>query len=814
MLAASALNSQPAALPAGNGYGIEPWLMVGSPPTWLATLTPGSGPPVKFPYSADMPPALATTSEANQNMYRYWNYRNRLRNEFMLINTDAGGCLPAEDVINLGIDTSGYDHGKFGHWGDSTVKLGWYIGVLATEIYMLSHPREFPGYGGGNDMQNAQIELFCALLAVERLDRFAEETMWSTHYIRAVLHLLGTEFSWYRWPNQPGFFIRDDVTRPRIEELGMYDSENRRPIHVRSDALPYGGIAELWPDPITLPSIPEARVMKEMSQDQAIHLLMGLSLVNRLVPAELAYNIMNFRLFAKNKARHIVRYVGKHPSWTIYEPVNPKTRHLGLWKGVGIPYFDPFHPTDPSDPLVKVARGASALVYSEGFSQAGFWIFGSRTDVNPLASVFWYGLPAGTWTMESLYHTITVFNGGSDQGSMADNIHMMMALGAAGNGWGDATPNFLELLQGWQDFHLYTLLNSVLFHRGRLYVWTERQIEDMLRKAPYGGTHDGHGDIIDGWGSHNRFITDKTDHNGGKMPIPTEFNGLDYMLLNNLFYIAKPEKFKNVFAGDWTMPGASVNSANALAANAGAGSTLPPPIRPALAALVAPNWPDGIEVHSQPIGYGYQGMPTVLNRCNWNAGVEIPITVEWEDLGGDRDSTAIVIDRHPAIGFITVTGTKNQFVFHGAFWDRWLWEDTAGFLLVDREYNTFRFDVPLVYPGAIREAPRVGHVLSGVDLVVDLWGELFGVVIPLTGRIEADFTIYPVDVNCWPWKTAEWFISGLDNVLAWKTSANNLHVRIHITIFDLLIRHHGSVTITALSSAGGPPTIYTIPLDW
>ena len=55
---------------------------------------------------------------------------------------------------------------------------GWYIGALATEHYMLTHPETFPGYAsGGGDLNIVRNELQYALAALDRVDATGEASL-------------------------------------------------------------------------------------------------------------------------------------------------------------------------------------------------------------------------------------------------------------------------------------------------------------------------------------------------------------------------------------------------------------------------------------------------------------------------------------------------------------------------------------------------------------------------------------------------------------------------------------------------------------
>ncbi|MCF8449734.1 MAG: T9SS type A sorting domain-containing protein [Taibaiella sp.] len=148
------------------------------------------------------------------NLQKYWYYRYRLVNDFLFISetNEAGSSIPAikrmqhiaweeEPTIN---DSCGSC--RVLSWGDATVDLGHYIQMLATEEELLrecAHP-----------ISRSQYELKHALDAFDRLDDNAEqychEMENSLGTNNAYPGTLGpTSISYSDRHN--GFFIRDDV---------------------------------------------------------------------------------------------------------------------------------------------------------------------------------------------------------------------------------------------------------------------------------------------------------------------------------------------------------------------------------------------------------------------------------------------------------------------------------------------------------------------------------------------------------------------------------------------------------------------------
>ena len=137
------------------------------------------------------------SQNAVNNMQKYVYYKQRFLNNFIAVGNGLGESLPL-DIRRLEKKptTIGQNVHEFGI-GDATVRLGWYIAVLATEYKLLNDQ--------GLDTYQTRKELYYALEAFNRLYLNAE----------SYFNLAGTST-----PNQAisfssddlnGFFIRDDM---------------------------------------------------------------------------------------------------------------------------------------------------------------------------------------------------------------------------------------------------------------------------------------------------------------------------------------------------------------------------------------------------------------------------------------------------------------------------------------------------------------------------------------------------------------------------------------------------------------------------
>ena len=123
-------------------------------------------------------------------MNKYWNYRDRLLQKFV-VSQPASLNLPGTNLPANGYNpiNTGWNPNKLS-FGDATVDLGYYIGILATEYYLLKN----------NNLNTSQVEeeLYRAIYTAYRLDRYAER-----HF--------GYDEADNTLNLNNGFFMRDDV---------------------------------------------------------------------------------------------------------------------------------------------------------------------------------------------------------------------------------------------------------------------------------------------------------------------------------------------------------------------------------------------------------------------------------------------------------------------------------------------------------------------------------------------------------------------------------------------------------------------------
>ncbi len=205
-----------------------------------------------------------------ENLAKYEKLRDRLDAEFVRVGDAPGKGQPAEERND--------DQG-FIRWADSTIRLGWYLGVLSTEYALYTNPELYPGAGVGKSPTATLDELYFALRALERIDEVADASFPPPCTQTPALN---------------GFFLRDDTPADFYQEFPPLTS-------VRSDFVD--------------PEITN----KEMSQDQVYHLLIGLALTKRFIPKDAVSNGRGLRDWAVEQATRIIQHVSKD-GWVIKNP--------------------------------------------------------------------------------------------------------------------------------------------------------------------------------------------------------------------------------------------------------------------------------------------------------------------------------------------------------------------------------------------------------------------------------------------------------------------------------------------------------------
>src|SRR5687767_14840893 len=91
--------------------------------------------------------SISSADTTGQNLDKYRRLRTRLVTEFTSVGPEQGQSQPAPERMDA--------EGRM-KWGDGTIALGFYLGVLATEHHMLTNPAQFPGAGDAAQLERTR----------------------------------------------------------------------------------------------------------------------------------------------------------------------------------------------------------------------------------------------------------------------------------------------------------------------------------------------------------------------------------------------------------------------------------------------------------------------------------------------------------------------------------------------------------------------------------------------------------------------------------------------------------------------------------
>lgn len=472
-------------------------------------------------------PSICLGQAEHTNLLKYWYYRDRLK--YFVIPGNKMGESEVASIRNSNLFAN-ID------FGQHSCYTGYYFGVLATEIRML--------------LNNGNTQ--AALAAHDELVKAVLEYIYSMDYCE-----------WY-WPPYAGtdsdfngFFIRTGVPRkflsddpnspdwdfgstedgishvsllnlripdnawyidnihqfynlPRGHPGYLFNDNNNPGSHIQSDIDPEN----------------DGEGKEEMSQDEAIGLLLGLALIYRFVPDDnevLPYTLTNLRQSSAIIATKIVDYIhdgtiGCSGDWIIRNPLGD-----------------------------EVSQGGNAYLYAYGFARAATYFdvrilddYFAGDDDRDAARLAW-----NTTQNENVGYTEYV-----------GNAVMESTLAAIGDSWfkqicyippiwgNNNTYDCIALKMRVYNIDPFYLLLYYTLHSWDVSLdeTTQEKISDILDDAPGEGpyfyTSDYNADC--GWAYTYRWHGWNWEQWGwptpsGEYRTPGNYNGLDYMLLFNMW---------------------------------------------------------------------------------------------------------------------------------------------------------------------------------------------------------------------------------------------------------------------------------------
>jgi|GEM_PF-5242280 len=463
--------------------------------------------------------AQCPTVTPQQNLNKYWEYRERLKD--FVYPGDCWGCgMPSNDRGPV----SG--NGTIFYF-DALEELGYYIGVVSTEYYLLGTASDSASV---NQRQRDIAELYYAINEVYKCDMRAKG-------------------SWRYWYNHTssyapakgdtnGFLIRDEVlgtfqdTMRNNDYVENWLNNSLAPIpdghaydvaNVTSNWVNQGIQGKFSPWPFIPCDIENGGFSgaTPLSIDNYSQLLIGLALVSRFIPSGVIYNGQYLQKMVLDEEERIYHLAATN----FYTFENTITGHCGA----GVNWAVAPHAFD----WCKCNMGGSELL-----PPLGLGIDGLVCSHYAIQNNFSGWIPAFTPRWNGIYTTVYV-------GSPIEFI--MCTLATIGNVWGPLTPTIVGniALKDANPKHksakcdIQPILYEALWG-SKVVGYDTNFYNDLLSSAPCHGVPPGGGHSYN-WSSGNRI--DGTNGPFGSVGFTTYsdvYSGLDYLLFFNLFEIAFP----------------------------------------------------------------------------------------------------------------------------------------------------------------------------------------------------------------------------------------------------------------------------------
>ncbi|MFI5149409.1 MAG: hypothetical protein ACHQRM_06715 [Bacteroidia bacterium] len=435
----------------------------------------------------------------DQNLHKYWHYRQRLINDFVIVGPDSGQSTPA-GVRNL--------WNGFGmHYGDAPVYAGYYISTLCTEYRLLRLHRQ--------EANHTLTELSYALEALNRNAVEAEKS-WG------IYNGMNPRTGYMLEADVPAYFCQHN--NPRL---------NRR---VTDSAFTKGSGICGRVDNVISPHTVADKFNNTTSQDHIANLLVGLDFCAAYVGDSLSFHdvitgqerMYSFRAAALSLTARIMHYMRDKPfgghSWILHRPDGSK---LGN------------------------AKGGIAIFNSYGFAKAGEAITGKSylNFSSRFFHLYWksiYALKIVRVNQDNLLFGLELSAVGDSWKGHGTKSRTLKRILYCGDYNASALGLYYENHYGWDLYYgsVYCLLHPLQTRSSLLDSLHLARIRQILNNAPPEGPffHGGKDTASFGWsGSSGRFY-DKPPHQSlGKESFKGNYNGLDYMLFFNCYRLLREE---------------------------------------------------------------------------------------------------------------------------------------------------------------------------------------------------------------------------------------------------------------------------------
>ncbi|HUM47601.1 MAG TPA: T9SS type A sorting domain-containing protein [Chitinophagales bacterium] len=506
------------------------------------------------------------------NIEKYWRYREKLTTKFTAVGDQQGESIIAG---MRGRKAWLFPGELFSGFGDQTISLAQYIGMLATEYRILKD--------AGYNLDQTKEELFYAIESFNRLDYNAEK------YFRGFSLAVddGPEFDAYgnliTWDIEDqdlnGFFMRSDMFGEFLDthpEITAADDQLDNGFVVNTVTSNHTDYPENDPSELCDPESgfpdydsPTDYACRsgaclrtgEMSKDQVWWLFMGFALVKKCVDGGAGFAGHTFMDGETNFVAEVQRITDRimfyarwsfDNDWCLKNPVTGNPVVGGAPPGGDI---DPVNGLDDNGDCSCLFGAASFGDLKYGFAKAACYI--TDADMDKYLTTFQIGVGAFAWNNIGLFGVYSPYSyAGAFMCSTSNEYIAPLILAATGNIWTSSTISDAVEFVGMDNASIQTPFYSLLhgyLHNEDPYYSKAHIREDFIDLAPCKGPYNFPG--VESpqmpnyeWSSTNMHV--HPENRGDATPGEEGYyNGLDYMLLYNLYYLlygeGDPRKYYN-----------------------------------------------------------------------------------------------------------------------------------------------------------------------------------------------------------------------------------------------------------------------------
>jgi hypothetical protein len=508
------------------------------------------------------------------NLEKYWRYRERLKRHFVVVSdeSDEGTNIPA-----VYVSTNSDGNKNYIGWNDGNVNLSHYLGMLATEYRLLKNK--------GQNYQQTVDELYYAISALKRLDVRSESYFRSDHLVKVMEDANGwmirddvTPAFWENYRSQLGFpglgegsyqsVFKDGCKK---DEIVPKESMSQDYVYHMLEGLALVAklvdgeyvTSEGFKDIPALARDMSTKMIRALQHDEPIYLLHSGSNFNCVATKPTRWQIIFSPAWAALTETQYLMMCSLKSRWYIQNPVTGELAAEGSGSEFDTWLYYCYGAARAGE---KISPGVN-LQFTPSSRQLQEEVFMSLVDgsyKNEIGAIFqpfeetivrgidqWIsentGLPLGALSVDVIGDIKTHF---INEIIKDFDVYKQRSLAVIGGIGGENT--FWKLRNDITKYGhflpMYMLLqgtSSSYVSTSPAYIADKNYYESLLSVAPCQGPRsyrvNDHDDFNEEWSSMSRLVWPESRNKWKDQRL--DFNGLDYMLLHNLYCLAYNQDF-------------------------------------------------------------------------------------------------------------------------------------------------------------------------------------------------------------------------------------------------------------------------------